>query len=60
VAYVVPAPDLTAAALLSRWPQTIPVFLRRRMACVGCALARLESLAAANAYGLRLDGFLIE
>jgi hybrid cluster-associated redox disulfide protein len=57
VAYVVLAPNLTVVALLSRWPRTIPVFLRHRMACVGCALARFESMAAAaNAYGLPLDG----
>lgn len=56
-----PAPDLTVAALLSRWPQTIPVFLRHRMACVGYALARFESLAAVTtAYGLPLDGFVME
>jgi hybrid cluster-associated redox disulfide protein len=55
------APDLTVAELLTCWPQTIPVFLRHRMACVGCSLARFESLAAAtSAYGLPLDGFLIE
>lgn len=30
-------PDLPLADLMTRWPQTIPVFIRHRMLCVGCA-----------------------
>ena len=52
---------LTVAEVLDRWPQTIPVFFRHRMACVGCAMASFETLAdVAAIYGLRLGQFLSE
>lgn len=38
--------------VLERWPQTIAVFLKRRMACPGCAMAPFMTLAeAAACYG---------
>ena len=47
---------LLVADVLSRWPQTAPVFLRRRLACVGCSLARFERIAdVAASYSLDLD-----
>ena len=43
--------------LLERHPQLIPVFLRHGMACVGCSMARFETLgAAALVYELDLQG----
>jgi hybrid cluster-associated redox disulfide protein len=36
--------ELTVTSVLSRWPQTIPIFLRHRMACVGCPIAPFETL----------------
>lgn len=54
-------PDLPVTVILACWPQTITVFLRRRMACVGCAMAPFETLAdVAAIYDLDLDGFLAE
>jgi hybrid cluster-associated redox disulfide protein len=51
--------DLTIADVLARWPQTVPVFLRYRLACVGCPIAPFEQLAdIASNYGLPLDGLL--
>jgi hybrid cluster-associated redox disulfide protein len=51
--------DLTVAEVMDRWPQTIPVFFRYRMACVGCPIARFETLADVVAiYGLNLSRFL--
>ena len=45
--------DLTAAEVMERWPETIPIFFRYRMACVGCPIAPFETLAdVAVAYGL--------
>ena len=45
--------DLTAAEVLERWPETIPVFFRYRMACVGCPIAPFETVAdVAAIYGL--------
>lgn len=52
---------LTVAEVLARWPQTIPVFLRHRMACVGCAITPFETLAeVTKIYKLDLDCFLSE
>jgi hybrid cluster-associated redox disulfide protein len=52
---------LTVAEVLARWPQTIPIFIRHRMACVGCAMAPFETLAeVAVIYKLDLDCFLNE
>lgn len=53
--------DLIVADVLARWPQTISVFMRHRMACVGCPIAPFETLAEVAAiYDLNLDCFLDE
>jgi hybrid cluster-associated redox disulfide protein len=53
--------SMTVAEVLDHWPQTIPVFIRYRMACVGCAMAPYETLAeVASIYHLDMDGFLRE
>ena len=49
------------ADLMSAWPQVIPVLLARRMACVGCDMARFETLAdAARIYGLDLKLLMVD
>lgn len=54
-------PKLIVADLLSEWPEVIPVFLNRRMACVGCNMARFETLQdASRIYGVNLEQFLAE
>lgn len=46
-----PQPDATVAETLARWPVLTAVFVRRQMACPGCAMASFMSLAdAAEAY----------
>jgi hybrid cluster-associated redox disulfide protein len=53
--------NLIVAEVLTRWPQTIPVFLQHRMACVGCVIAPFETVAEVAAiYHLDLDYFLGE
>ncbi len=53
--------NLTTAEVMLRWPATIPVFIRRCMACVGCPIAQFETLAEIAAiYGLHLDSFIRE
>jgi hybrid cluster-associated redox disulfide protein len=53
--------DLTVAEVMDRWPETIPIFLRYRMACVGCLIAPFETLAdVAVIYGLDLECFMNE
>lgn len=50
---------LTVADVLADWPATSWVFLRRGMACVGCAMAPHETLEeVARVYGL-LDEDLV-
>jgi len=46
---------------MERWQRTIPTFFRYRMACVGCPMAHLETLAdVAVISSLDLTRFLIE
>lgn len=53
--------DLSVAAVLDAWPETIRLFTAQRMACVGCAMAPFDTLAdVATIYGVRLDRFLDE
>lgn len=53
--------DLTVAEVMDCWPQTIPVFFRYRMACIGCPIAPFETVAEVAAiYGLNLKRFLSE
>lgn len=53
--------DLIVADVLDYWPETVPVFLNRRMGCVGCTMASFETLAeAANIYGLCCTRFVKE
>ncbi len=53
--------DLTVADLLRCWHETIPVFMRHRMACLGCPMAVFETLeGAAAVYGLNPDAFIEE
>jgi hybrid cluster-associated redox disulfide protein len=53
--------NLTVAEVLARWPQTIPVFIHHRLACVGCVMAPFETLTeVAHVYHLDLDCFLNE
>jgi hybrid cluster-associated redox disulfide protein len=51
----------TVSDYLERCPEGARVFLAHRMACVGCSLAKFDTLAdAARSYGLPLEGFLHE
>lgn len=55
------SPDLIVADVLNKWPQTIPVFLEYHLGCVGCAMARYDTLQdIARIYQLRADHFLEE
>ncbi len=54
-------PDLNIEELLKKYPETIPVFARHRMACIGCVMSCYETIAsAAEIYSLSLPGFLDE
>jgi hybrid cluster-associated redox disulfide protein len=50
------SPDLTMEQLFMEWIQVIPVFMRLRMACVGCPMLPFETLeTVAKIYGLPPD-----
>lgn len=54
-------PDLSLSELMTRWPQTIPVFVRHRMICVGCLVSPFHTIADACAeYKLDQDAFMAE
>ncbi|MAY61880.1 MAG: hypothetical protein CML29_06690 [Rhizobiales bacterium] len=40
-------PDLTLDALMRIWPDTISVFLRHRMICVGCLITPFHTVSDA-------------
>lgn len=55
------SPQIAMADLMAIWPQVIPTLLERHMACVGCDMARFETLAdAARIYGLDLRHLLAD
>jgi len=51
--------EMTIAEVLKLNPNTVPVFLRYGMHCLGCPTASGESIAdAAAAHGIELDKML--
>jgi hybrid cluster-associated redox disulfide protein len=53
------SPDDVVASVLARWPQSLRVFIDRRMACPGCPMMRFMTLAeAARAYDMAVDDLI--
>ena len=53
--------ERTVEQTLDQYPVLAAVFVRRGMACVGCAMACFDTLAeAARTYGHEPDAFLAE
>lgn len=54
-------PDLCLADLMTRWPGTIPVFVRHKMLCVGCLIGPFHTVVdACREYDLDEDAFVAE
>ena len=54
-----PTLDLTMADLVDGWPAAASVLARHGMACVGCGMAKFETIAEATAaYGVDCEVFL--
>lgn len=52
---------MVVAEVLAQWPETAAVFMRRRMACVGCTMAAFDTVAAVSeVYGFGLEAFIAE
>lgn len=48
--------DMPIGDVVTRYPQTIEVFLRHGLMCVGCAVARFENIEqGAMAHGINVD-----
>ena len=53
--------QMTISEIFDRWPEIIPIFLNRRMACVGCSLADFMTLEdALEIYHLNMESFIEE
>ena len=56
-----PRLDQSVEEILGRWPATARVFIRRKMACVGCIMAPFQTLeAAARSYRIPETELLAE
>jgi hybrid cluster-associated redox disulfide protein len=54
-------PDVLVSDVMRQWPQTIRVFVRRHLACPGCAIASFHTLAEVAAeYDIDVDDLLGE
>jgi hybrid cluster-associated redox disulfide protein len=52
---------MIVAEVMNRWPETVPVFVRRRMACPGCVMAPFMTVAeASKEYGVKASAFAAE
>jgi hybrid cluster-associated redox disulfide protein len=55
------SPNLTLQGLFAAWPETISVFIRHHMHCVGCSMSSFDTiLDAAENYNLAWDALLAE
>lgn len=53
--------DLPLSEMMTHWPQTIAVFTRHKMLCVGCLVSPFHTIIDACAeYNLNVDDFLSE
>ena len=53
--------DLIIADVFTNWPETVEVFIKHRMACVGCPMAAFMTLGdAIRIYKLTPESFIEE
>jgi hybrid cluster-associated redox disulfide protein len=51
--------DQIVSEVLQSWPKVVPLFIERRLYCVGCSMARFETLAdVSKIYRLDLAKFI--
>ena len=52
-------PDMSISQVIAEFPRSIDVFLRHGLGCVGCAVARFETIRqGAQAHGIDVDVLL--
>jgi len=55
------SPEMLVGDVLAQWPQLVPLFLAKRMSCIGCSMNRFEDLRdISRIYGIDLQAFLAE
>ena len=48
--------DMTITDIVSKFPETVEIFMKHGLHCVGCAAARFENLEqGANVHGIDVD-----
>lgn len=53
--------DMTIGETVQAYPQTIEVFLRHGLFCLGCAAARFENIEqGATAHGINVDDLMTD
>jgi hybrid cluster-associated redox disulfide protein len=53
--------DMAIGEAVSKHPETIPVFLRNGLHCIGCAVANFENIEqGARAHGIDIDRLMKE
>lgn len=51
--------DMSIGDVVGKWPETVEVFTKHGMHCVGCAIAAFESIEmGAKAHGMDIDKLL--
>ncbi|NLF83517.1 MAG: DUF1858 domain-containing protein [Candidatus Gastranaerophilales bacterium] len=51
--------DMSIVEIVQKYPQTLEVFARYGLGCIGCAAARFENLeAGAKVHGIDVDKFV--
>ena len=54
-------PDMPIGDVVKNYPETIKVFLRHGLMCVGCAVARFENIKdGATTHGIDVDALLTD
>ena len=51
--------DMAITDVVSKFPETVEIFMKHGLHCVGCAAARFENLEqGANAHGIDVDNLV--
>ncbi len=53
--------DLSLIAIMDRWPQTLSVFIKHQMLCIGCTIAPFHTITdACREHNLEEDKIVAE
>ncbi|GEA14434.1 MAG: hypothetical protein PWR22_1986 [Moorella sp. (in: firmicutes)] len=53
--------EMSITEVVSKYPQTVPVFMEHGMGCLGCAAARFENIEqGAMAHGIDVDNLVAD